>query len=38
MKNIPMNEFDAVSAKLSVDMDEQFELLIQEAKEENDNE
>ena len=37
MKNIPMNEFAAVNAKLSVDMDEQFEILVQEAKEENDN-
>jgi len=37
MKNIPMKEFTAVNAKLSVDMDEQFEILSQEAKEEKDN-
>jgi len=37
LKNIPMNEFDAVNAKLSADMDEQFEILIQEAKEESTN-
>jgi len=37
LKIIPTNEFDAVNAKLSVDMDEQFEILIQEAKEESNN-
>ena len=37
LKTIPMNEFDEVNAKLSADMDEQFEILIQEAKEERDN-
>jgi V/A-type H+-transporting ATPase subunit A len=37
LKTIPMNEFDEVNTKLSADMDEQFEILIQEAKEERDN-
>jgi len=37
LKIIPMNEFDAVNAKLSADMDEQFEILIQEVKEDSDN-
>jgi len=37
LKNIPMNEFNTVNSKLSADMDEQFEILIQEKKEENDN-
>ena len=37
LKTIPMNEFDEVNAKLSADMDEQFEILIKEAKEERDN-
>jgi len=37
LKIIPMNEFDAVNIKLSADMDEQFEILIQEAKEESNN-
>jgi V/A-type H+-transporting ATPase subunit A len=37
MKIIPMNEFDAFNSKLSADMDKDFEILIQEAKEENDN-
>ncbi len=36
-KIIPMDEFDAINAKLSADIDEQFEMLIQEAKKENDN-
>ena len=31
LKIVPMDEFDAVNAKLSSDMDEQFEILIQEA-------
>jgi len=34
LKIIPMTEFDAVNAKLSTDIDDQFEILIQEAKEE----
>ncbi len=37
LKIIPMNEFDEVNAKISADMDEQFEVLIQEAQEESDN-
>ncbi len=37
LKNIPMTEFDEVNAKLSTDIDEQFEILIQEAKEEINN-
>jgi len=37
MKNIPTNEFDIVNAKLSDDMDDQFEALIQEVMEEKDN-
>ncbi len=37
LKIIPTNEFDEVNAKLSADMDEQFEILIQEVKEESDN-
>ena len=37
LKTIPMNEFNSVNLKLSVDMDEQFEILIQEVKEENVN-
>ncbi len=37
LKIIPTNEFDEVNAKLSADMDEQFAILIQEVKEENDN-
>ena len=39
LKIIPINEFEAVYAKISTDMDKQFEILIQEAKEEeNDDE
>ena len=37
LKIIPTKEFDAVNAKLSSDMDEQFEMLIQEVKKESDN-
>jgi len=37
MKNIPTNEFDIVNAKLSDDMDDQFEALIQEVMKEKDN-
>jgi vacuolar-type H+-ATPase catalytic subunit A/Vma1 len=37
MKIIPMNEFDAYNSKLLADMDKDFEILIQEAKEENNN-
>jgi V/A-type H+-transporting ATPase subunit A len=37
LKFVPMNEFDAVNTKLSADIDIQFEVLIQEAKEEGDN-
>jgi len=37
LKTIPMNEFNSVNLKVSVDMDEQFEILIQEVKEENVN-
>jgi hypothetical protein len=37
LKIIPINEFEAVNAKISTDMDEQFEILIQEAKEEEVN-
>ncbi len=37
LKIIPTAEFDAINAKLSIDIDEQFEILIQEAKEENDD-
>jgi len=37
LKNVPTDEFDAANAKISGDMDEQFEHLIQEAKEEQYN-
>jgi V/A-type H+-transporting ATPase subunit A len=37
LKTVPMNEFDSVNLKLSADIDEQFEILIQEVKEENIN-
>lgn len=37
LKIVPMDEFDEVNSKLSVDMDKQFEILIQEAKEDSDN-
>ncbi len=37
LKIVPMDEFNEVNSKLSVDMDKQFEILIQEAKEESDN-
>lgn len=37
LKIVPMDEFNEVNSKLSVDMDKQFEILIQEAKEDSDN-
>ena len=37
LKTVPINDFNSVNLKLSVDMDEQFETLIQEVKEEKNN-
>jgi V/A-type H+-transporting ATPase subunit A len=37
LKIVPTTEFDVINAKLSADIDEQFDILIQETKEESDN-